>query len=139
MAAHDKFPSAVMDDTNHSIRVTQVADAVPSDSTSAPSNATTVAYAASKVVKASAGTLYGITGYNSKGSTQFVQLHNAAALPADTAVPVVTITVPATSNFSIDFGQYGRYFTTGIVVANSSTGPTLTVGSADIFVDAQYS
>lgn len=104
----------------------------------AKTNAATTAYAASLVVKASAGTLYGITGYNSKASAQFIQLHDATALPSDTAVPKVVITVPATSNFSIDFGNYGRSFATGIVVANSSTGQTLTTASADCWIDAQY-
>lgn len=101
-------------------------------------NKTTTAYAASLVVKDAPGVLYGLTGYNSKASAQFIQIHDATALPSDTAVPKITFTVAASSNFSLDFGR-GRKFATGITVCNSSTGPTLTVGSADIWVDAQYS
>lgn len=103
-----------------------------------PNNASTTAYAASLVVKAAGGRLFGLSGYNSKGSAQWIQVHDAASLPSDTAVPVVILYVAATSSFSLDFGLRGRAFTTGIVVCNSSTGPTKTIGSADIFADAQY-
>lgn len=104
----------------------------------AASNASNTAYATNLVIKASAGTLYGLSGYNSKTSSQFIQLHDAASLPADAAVPKVFILVPASSNFAIDFGPRGRVFATGIVICNSSTGPTKTIGSSDIWVDAQF-
>lgn len=102
------------------------------------SNASTTAYAASLVVKASPGKLLGLSGFNSKASAQWIQIHDATALPANAQVPKVIIYAAATSNFSIDYGDLGRTFAKGIVVANSSTGPALTVGSADIWVDAQY-
>jgi hypothetical protein len=101
-------------------------------------NATTVAYAASLVVKASGGVLFGLTGYNSKASAQFIQIHDAVALPSEAAVPKVIISVPASSSFSVDFGKEGRKFDNGIVLCNSSTGPTKTIGSADCWFDAQY-
>jgi hypothetical protein len=94
------------------------------------------AYEASHVIKAGSGTVISIVGYNSKASAQFIQLHDSATLPADTAVPVYTFTVAATSNFSIDVPITGIPFTNGIVICNSSTGPTKTIGSADIFITA---
>jgi hypothetical protein len=102
------------------------------------SNATTTAYAASLIAKAGSGTFYGMSGYNAKASAQFIQVHDSATLPADTAVPKVMIAVPASTAFSIDFGNIGgRYFSAGIVVCNSSTGPTKTIGSADCWFDVQ--
>jgi hypothetical protein len=102
-------------------------------------NKATTAYAASLVVKAKPGTLFGVSGYNSKASAQFIQIHDAAALPADTAVPVAVVTAAASSNFNFDFGIYGLECNTGIVICNSSTGPTKTIGSADCWIHARYS
>lgn len=94
------------------------------------------AYETSHVLKAVPGRLISLIGYNSKASSQFIQLHNAATLPADTAIPVLTILVAATSNFSVDIPIGGIPFTTGIVASNSSTGPTKTIGSADCYFTA---
>lgn len=110
-------------------------------SDNAPSNAAMTTYGASIVAKTTAGLLFGFSGYNSKTSTQFIQVHDAAALPTDTAIPKIVLVAGATSNFSWPShnAPYPRHFANGIVVVNSSTGPTLTIGSADIWVDVQYS
>lgn len=100
---------------------------------SAPSGTTRVnsaAYEASHILKDSAGSLMSLVGYNS-GPAQFIQVHDSATLPADTAVPAYIFAVPATSNFSLDFPVTGCPFTNGVVVCNSSTGPTKTIGAAN--------
>jgi hypothetical protein len=104
----------------------------------APLNASTTAYAANLVAKASSGRLWAVKGYNS-GPAQFLQLHDAAALPANGAVPVAIFIIPATANFEFDFGLYGRAFDNGITFCNSSTGPTKTIGAADCWIDARFS
>lgn len=102
-----------------------------------PLNSTSTAYENSRLVKASAGALYLLTGYNS-GPEQFIQIFDSAGLPADGAVPKVTFIVPTMKNFSYDPEIRGRGFTSGIYVTNSSTGPTKTIGAADCWFDAQY-
>lgn len=94
--------------------------------------------ATSLVVKAAKGRLFGFTVYNSKGSAQFIHVHDAAALPAETAVPRLVFTVAATANLVIDLGVRGRRFANGIVICNSSTSPTKTIGSADCWFEASY-
>lgn len=108
-----------------------------SSSTFAWDRDVSAAYEASTVTKASPGRVRDITGYNS-GSAQFLQIHNATSLPADTAVPAFLAAIPGTGNFTIDFGEDGDYFSTGIVVCNSSTGPTKTIGSADCWFNIRY-
>ena len=105
---------------------------------SSPVNSSSVAYETSRIAKAVGGNLYGFSGYNSKATAQFIQLHDSATLPADAAVPVAIFSIPGLTNFSFDFGSYGKKFLNGITLCNSSTGPTKTIGSADCWFDVRY-
>lgn len=109
-----------------------------SSGATSPDNSTSVALVASQVVKASPGVLYVVTGYNNRATAQFIQMYNATSLPANGAVPVIVITVPGRSNFSYDVSPYGRFFSTGIVIGNSSTAATKTIGASDCWFDVQY-
>jgi len=96
----------------------------------------TTAYAASLVASTVPVGLRGITIYNSNIAARFVQIHDAAALPADTAIPVFVFSVPASSSFSFDFGAPVD-FNVGVVICNSTTAPTKTIGAADSWITAQ--
>lgn len=102
-----------------------------------PLNIHSNAYAASLVVKSGPGILYGFTVYSSKASAQFIQVFDAAALPADGAIPACVFTAAAAANLAANWIP-GRIFQTGCVICNSSTGPTKTIGSADCFFDVQF-
>lgn len=94
-------------------------------------------YEASRIVKASSGVLYGLSGYNS-GAAGFLQLFDSATLPANGTAPMLLIAIPAAGNFAIDFGLWGLTFRAGLVVCNSSTGPTKTIGAAELYLNARY-
>lgn len=103
-----------------------------------PDNNRSVAYENTRQLKSGPGVLFGLSVYNSNASTQFVQIHDAAAIPADGAVPAFFFPVATASAVFVQYAPPGRFFKQGIVVCNSSTGPTKTVGSADCFFDAQF-
>ncbi len=101
-----------------------------------PLNNTSAALEAFRVVKNGDGILYGFTVTNT-GAAQFVLGFDGRTLPADGAVPIFSFPVAA-DNVCLALWVPGRTFFAGIVLANSSTNDTLTIGSADCLFDAQY-
>jgi len=102
-----------------------------------PINAPSRALEASRFVGHGPRILYGITVTNTKTSAQFFQLFDSDSVPADGAVPLLSKSVPAGDAVGIQWLP-GRVFLVGIVVCNSSTSATKTVGSADCLFDVQY-
>lgn len=82
--------------------------------------------------------VYGFTVTNTKGSAQLAQWFDASALPADGVVPIASKNVPTVDAVGVFFGDCGRVFHRGIVICNSSTSATKTIGSADCLFDVQY-
>ena len=82
--------------------------------------------------------VYGFTVYNSKTSAQYILVFDASSLPIDTKVPLFALPVAASSQVSAYYGAPGRIFRQGLVLCNSSTDTTKTIGSADCFFDVQY-
>lgn len=82
--------------------------------------------------------VYGFTVYSTKASSQFVNVFDQATLPADTAVPLWSWPLAANNGVGFSWAPQGRQFERGLVLCNSSTDATKTIGSADTFFDVQY-
>lgn len=91
-----------------------------------------------RVVNSGATRLYGFAGTNTKASAQFILAFDANAIPSAGAVPVFVLTAAASSDFWVSWTPAWRNFSEGVVLCNSSTSSTLTIGSADCWFDAQY-
>jgi hypothetical protein len=63
---------------------------------------------------------------NVTAGAKFLQIHNAASLPSNGAVPEFVWDLAASATKELKF-RIPEYFDTGIVVASSSTAATLTV------------
>lgn len=85
------------------------------------------AAANSAVVTTSPARLYSVSGYSSGAA--YILIFDAASLPADATTALLTLVVNA-GQFYFDL-QDGLPMTTGIVVCNSSTAVTKTIGLAD--------
>lgn len=94
----------------------------------------TNAYATHLVASATPRTVVSIQGHHKAGvGDQFLQIFDAASLPAEGAAPIETIRVPENDNFSIDL-LHGRSFETGVVVVGSTTADTKTISAANWFI-----
>jgi len=92
----------------------------------------------SRIVKSGAGRLFGFSGTNTKASSQFIQAFDTGTVPSNGAIPKFVMTAQASSDFWVSWTPGWRQFREGIVLCNSSTVATLTIGSADCWFDAQY-
>lgn len=82
--------------------------------------------------------VYGFTAYSTKGSAQFLNVFDAEKLPADGAVPLFSFPLAANNGVGFAFPPTGRQFQTGLVLCNSSTDSSKTIGSADMLFDVQF-
>jgi hypothetical protein len=103
-----------------------------------PRNATSLALENSHVVFSGQGRVLGLTVSSTRGSGQFFQLFDATALPANGAIPLISVDIASVTAKGVAFDPYGRWFDRGCVIANSTTQGSLTVGSADCLFDVQY-
>lgn len=102
-----------------------------------PFNFNPGAAAASGVVKAGPGAVFGWNLVNGNAAARWIQFFDSATLPADTAVPLFSIALAIGGSSNITLIR-PRVFLKGICVCNSSTAATKTIGAADSIFDIQY-
>lgn len=82
--------------------------------------------------------VYRVYAYNSNASTRYIQFFDANLVPADTAVPLMVWPLATATGYEFVWFDSGRQFQTGLVLCNSSTATTKTLGAADSFFDVQF-
>jgi hypothetical protein len=92
------------------------------------------AYTNELVVATTPSKLYAVTGYNS-GPAQFIEVFETNKPPVTGATPVFSIPVSSGQYFDLDFSYYGADLDS-IVICNSSTANTLTLGSLNCGIQA---
>lgn len=103
-----------------------------------PVNSYSLAYESVRQVKSGAGMLFGFHAYSSNAGAQFIQLFDQSGGTPATSNLVATWRVAATAQIDVSYIFPGRFMHQGIILANSTTGPTYTAGAADTWFDAQY-
>ncbi len=103
------------------------------------SNYTSPSLEASKIVSAVPCKLFVISGFNTLASDQYIHIFNSTTLPANGTKPLFVLYASGGSTFGYTApALYGRYFSTGLVICNSTTLATKTLGAADCSFDIQY-
>ena len=110
-----------------------ISDEDPMPVTSAVSGSATLAYTSavaekSAVIKASAGTFFGIDGYTTESA--FIHIFDSATVPGLGATPIHRKSILVNTDFSIQ-PPSGINFDNGISMAVSSTLDTLTLSVND--------
>lgn len=109
----------------------------------APSDYQNYGSAITENVKATAGNVFAITGFNSAGTDVYLQLHNTATTPSAAAVPKFSFLLPASSEItqgSDFFVTGGAHFNTGVAMAISTTPGDYTAATTagDYFTQVRY-
>ena len=92
------------------------------------------------VVSSGACKLFGFSGVNTNAAAQFILGFDLSrnAAPVNGTVPDFVTKAPASDNFWMSWAPNWRQQRLGLVLCNSSTANTLTIGAADCTFDAQW-
>jgi hypothetical protein len=92
---------------------------------------------ASAVVKTGPGTFYSITMTNTNAAARFLQVFDARDLPATGAIPLFSRSIPLGDSLTLTW-TVGHTFGVGLIVCNSTTAASLTLGTVDSLFDVTY-
>jgi len=106
------------------------------------SRSTSAAYESSRV-HSGAARVQGFSVFSKAAAAGYIFLFDAAALPANGTLPdyppiPIAVGAAAGAFVSVDFGEEPRNHASGFVVAFSSTAATLTLGTADCWIEVEY-
>lgn len=93
------------------------------------------------VVKGSAGTIYGVVASNTNAATRFLKLHNSATVTPGTTAVALTIPIPSNTVVSVNFGELGMRFGTGIclsITGAAGDSDTTAIGANEVKVNTAY-
>lgn len=82
--------------------------------------------------------VYGFSVYSSLASAQNIQMFDATSVPADSAIALLNFPIAASSSLGVWFGDCGRIFRRGLVLCNSTTDTSKTIGAVNCYFDVQY-
>lgn len=92
---------------------------------------------ASHVIKSSPGILNSV--YMTGPTSGYLMAFNATSAPSDgTVTPVICVTVSALGLTGINFDNYPAYFSNGIAVVYSTTGPFTKTASAAAYFQWEF-
>ena len=106
------------------------------DAIYAPANDYKPALASSIVIPGNL-LLYGFAVSNTNAAAQYIMVFDAQTLPADTSIPCYWLNVAGSGDREVGYLP-PREFLQGIVLCNSSTNTSKTIGAADCLFDVQF-
>lgn len=130
----EQYASVGEDNTNGTIAISYKPLA---NSSYSLSYASTTALATNLIVKAAPAKIFKMSGFihysNTDGYQNYIQIHNATTLPANTSVPLFSYPIDTRASVGPVAWQYtfaelcGLYLNTGAVICFSRTAATLTI------------
>lgn len=103
-----------------------------------PTNYSSSALEASRVVFTGPCRLEGFTALNTNASTRWIMVFDSAVLPANGAVTAIAILAATNTAVGAYWGSTGRWMQFGLAICTSSTASSKTLGAADAAFDVQY-